>query len=623
MYKLSVPIMSRLCVDGSREEYLRQFKAAAVDRIFLVEDKNIDLLKENIGFFKQSGFEVGIWIGQTIGHGGNLAVPRVSENGTEFKMLKSTNGTMRGGTACPLDEDFVVYFCNHIKELAKLGADTIMLDDDFRLSQHGGGFCCVCDMHMEKISALCGEELKSEDIMSKVFSGKPNKYRDAWLKVQGESLYSLAKSLRNAVDEVDPKIRIALCVPHCVWDVDGVDPLELTRILAGDNKPLLRLHGAPYWARATAVSLPAVFEMARMFVSFAKDCGFELMPEGDVYPRPRYATPASYLELFDAMIRADGNHGGNYKYMFDYVSSPTYEMGYVKHHIHNLEAQNKISRLFDVGKNIGVRVHQNYGMLKHTDFSFSVPRAKSPYPWDGIMMARCGIPTTYFGEGICDAVFGENARCFDLAQAKNGVIIDGTAAAIFFERGYDVGISSFKGFKTVGVSSEIFCDTKVRVAGENIRFLNADLSENADKLSYVSENGNNIATAYTYQNADGVKFLVYTFDSSSLEEKSEMLCTYARKNQLENTIENFFGRLLPVKFHDSPDLYVLCKEDEKGLSVLLDNCFADSVLDAEIMLGDNYSRAEFVNCDGVIEGKTLKLKSPIGAFSFVAIKLYK
>ena len=44
------------------------------------------MLQENIEFFKRNNFEVGIWIGQTIGHGGDLAVPRVSKNGTPFKL---------------------------------------------------------------------------------------------------------------------------------------------------------------------------------------------------------------------------------------------------------------------------------------------------------------------------------------------------------------------------------------------------------------------------------------------------------------------------------------------------------------------------------------------------------
>ena len=622
MYKLSVPIMNHTAKGEAREEFVRQFKECGVDRVFIALGRDEGILKDNVNFFKSHGFEVAVWVGQTLGHGGSLAVPRVSEDGKHFEMMKGTNGTMRGGTACPLDNGFVDWFCARVKGLALTGVDTIMLDDDFRLSQHGGGFCCVCDMHMQKMSELCSEELKSEDVMTKVFSGKPNKYRDAWIKAQGDSLYDLAKRLRAAVDEVDPNIRIALCTAHSVWNIDGVDTLKLTRILAGNNTPLLRLHPAPYWG-VKIMPLPSVFETARMLVSFVDDKTFELMPEGDVYPRPRYSTPASYLELFDAVLRADGMYGNGFKYMFDYNSDPTYETGYVKHHIHYLEAQNAVSKMFDGGKCVGVRIHERPNMLATSDFSLSAPKDRSPYPWGGVLMARCGVPTTYEGEGICDAVFGENARYFDLANAKNGVIIDAVAATILTELGFDVGLANLSGFSVCNVAHEFFGVGKVKVNPEGVRFINADISGKANLLSYVLVNGENKPVAYTYENADGVKLLVYTFDASALDEHSEMLCTYARANQIKDTIENFFGQKLPVKYENSPNLYTLCKEHEDGLSVILANCFADIVLEPTIELDKCYSEAEFVNCEGSLEGNILKLNAPINAFTFVAVKLKK
>ena len=622
MYKLSVPIMNHLATDETREEYLKQFKECGVDRVFLSLGHGEEILPKNIEYFKAHGFEVGIWIGQTIGHGGTLAEPRVSKNGVPFKMLKGTANNEIGSTACPLDGDFVADFCERIKSLAKAGADTIMLDDDFRLSQHGSGFCCVCDMHMKKMSELCGEELRCEDVYSKVFTGKPNKYRDAWIKAQGDSLYSLAEHLRAAVDEVDPKIRIGICVAHSVWNIDGVDVLKLTKILAGNNTPLLRLHPAPYWG-VKNMPLVSVFEAARMLVSFVDDKTFELMPEGDVYPRPRYSTPSSYLELFDAVVRADGKHGGDFKYMFDYNSAPDYEQGYIKSHLYYLNAQKEISRIFEEGNTIGVRIHERRNMLAHTDFELSMPSDRTPYPWAGVMMARCGIPTAYEGEGICDAVFGENARYFDLATAKNGVIIDGTAAAIFAERGFDVGLSEINGFSPVTVSCEYFGDYKVKVNSESIRFLNAKLSDNTKTLSSVCHGDSRRSTAYMYENADGIKLLVYTFDSSSLSQYTEMLCTYARAEQISDVIENFFGRTLPIKMGRDPEVYVMCKKNDTSTSLLLANCFADPVLEPCYELDSEYRSAEFVNCNGTVEGNILKLDAPINAYSFVGVKLTK
>ena len=70
MYQLSVPVMNATVHKGTREEYLRQFRAAGVRRVFLVPDtdmvtgtvRSFDLLKENIAYFSANGLLVGIWV---------------------------------------------------------------------------------------------------------------------------------------------------------------------------------------------------------------------------------------------------------------------------------------------------------------------------------------------------------------------------------------------------------------------------------------------------------------------------------------------------------------------------------------------------------------------------------
>lgn len=63
--------------------------------------------------------------------------------------------------------------------------------------------------------------------------------------------------------------------------------------------------------------MTGVFEIISMCLSFCHNPNAEIVAEGDVYPRPRYHCPASYLELFDAFVRADGQCTGNMKYMLD------------------------------------------------------------------------------------------------------------------------------------------------------------------------------------------------------------------------------------------------------------------------------------------------------------------
>ena len=102
---------------------------------------------------------------------------------------------------------------------------------------------------MARIRELCGEDVKREDLKQLVFGQKANRYRHAWLTAQRESLELLAADIRRAVDRVAPTVRVGLCTAHALYGVDGTDPVVLAKLLAGNTKPFLRLHGAPYWSR--------------------------------------------------------------------------------------------------------------------------------------------------------------------------------------------------------------------------------------------------------------------------------------------------------------------------------------------------------------------------------------
>ena len=66
-------------------------------------------------------------------------------------------------------------------------------------------------------------------------------------------------------------------------------------------------------------------------------------PGKDSFPRKRpspaarlrHKTPASYLELFDMALRADGTVDGILKYVMTYYLHPDYEKGYVERHCRN------------------------------------------------------------------------------------------------------------------------------------------------------------------------------------------------------------------------------------------------------------------------------------------------
>lgn len=618
----------------SRGEYLRMMKESKVERVFLAVcelwdneetvSRNIASLKENIAFFEENGIEAAIWQGATVGHGGVLSHDTEFRRQKTYSPLINIDGQAVYDTRCPLDKEFQRDVSDYITRLAReTGAKLILLDDDFRISQHSDAFCCACDKHLALMSEICGEEIKREEIAEKVFGSKPNKYRKAYAKAMSDSLLALAAEMRRTMDEFDPTVRIGICAVPCHWNVDGTTGLEISKALAGNTEPCLRLSGAPYWAVVSSKTMPMVLESERMYLSFCPEGEAELMSEGDVYPRPRYTVPAAHLEIFDAALRASG-FGGILKYMIDYSTSPYYDQSYVKHHLRNLPLHEAIGEIFDQKKSAGVKVYACGGIFENADYTLSTPTHYTPSTYAGIMLQNCGIPT-FYGEGEADAVavFGESARHIPLDMIKDGAIIDGVAAAILAERGVDVG---FVGSPTPVTHEVSFIKTEneatVSVFRGKAKFIAAPVSERARVVASMTLIGD-LPVAYRYENADGQKFTVFTFDSETVDRKSGLLRGFAVEKILLDGIAEIAvkrGRKLSAHCPASPELYTLCARSEGKLSVGLFNCYADDVLDPVIELDRKYSKARFEGCQGRLEGNRLFL-SDISAFKFAAVEL--
>ena len=631
MYQLSVPIMNSTVNSSTREEYLRQFKACEASRVFIVPDTDVengtvrdfDALAQNLAFFSSHGIEGAIWVGETVGHGG-LTHDALKKEGNRFSPLVNFQGEARPGTVCPLNEAFGECLEKMFAQLAKAGAKLILIDDDFRLSQHGKeAFCCLCDRHVEQINALSGDVLTREELKERIFHGKPNKYRDAYLKASGDSLRELAKRIRAAVDRVDPSIGLAQCSAHTLWDADGVDAIELTNIWRGEHPPVLRLLGAPYWAVRNDKKMPAVFEIARMMASFCKDTGFELMSECDAYPRPRYHVPASLLELQDALIQADGSYTTSLKYMFDYTSTPFYEKGYVERHIRDLPILKELKRIFEKGEQEGVQVVVRPHQLKDTDLDLITPSMLSPYPVAGILMGYCAIPTTYTGHAICRAAFGQNIQDIPNGDLGGGLILDAASAILLTERGIDVGLDASldlrNSFLHTTATRMLSADGKecALLLNGACKLLAVTPKKNATLLLSCSANGKTYPLCYRYENAEGQRFLVYLFEAMSLHKDSGLLQGYLAQKAATEGVEWISKRLLPAKCAGHPQLYLLCKRDGKTLTVGLFNCHADSIFAPVVTMDRRYRKLTCLNVSGSLTGNTVAL-SELPAYSFAA-----
>ncbi len=623
MYKISVPIMNANVKRNGREETLRELNRLDAERVILAldtfetdEEKQKQVFEEladNCLFFKAHGFEVGAWI-WTFWIKGNQ----------HFRNMRSISGKEIREFMCPTDESFVCFAADYIRRIVKCGVDIIQFDDDFRYGFLSDSAACLCDGHIEAINRITGENSTREELEYFITNGGKNKFRDAFLKANGDAFRNFAKKIRSAVNEVNPHVRISLCACMSAWDLDGTDAKELATILAGDTKPLLRLIGAPYWAvnRNWGNTLADVIELERMESAWTKSDDIEIMAEGDAYPRPRTRCPASYIEGFDTAIRVAGCTDGILKYGIDYCSRADYETGYALFHERNRRLYSDIDRIFKGKQSVGVRVYESAkkisDLVNPTRVNQTVCIENLFFSKAARTLAYNTVPTTYVGEGICGIVFDENARNLPLEALNHGLIIDIAAAEILAERGIDVGLAEIG--KATGGVCEHFLQKENYILTEGATVYDIKLRDGVEILSDIETPLGNLPMSYRYQNRNGNRFLVLNVNTRS--EADNVLKHYERSRQYAEQIPWLGGQELPAYLYGNPALYIQCKKDEHTLSVGLWNFFEDPVLSPVVQLDGEYSSLECIHCKGHIDGNRVIL-SEISPFEFVGFEVRK
>ena len=623
MYKISVPVMNEYLKRNGRDETLRELKRMDAERVFLALDcyeqdpqkrkEAMEALSQNCRFFKAHGFEVGAWIWTFWVKGAH-----------GFRCMRSLSGKDETEFACPTDERFVAFACDYIAGVARCGVDLIMFDDDFRYGIRSETPSCLCEGHIRAINRITGEESSREELANYILTGGKNKFRDAFLQVNGDSFRAFAHAVRAAVNSVDSTIRMGLCTCMSTWDLDGTDAYELSKILAGDNRLFTRLIGAPYWAvsKNFVKDVPSAVEMERMESAWTRNGEIEIMAEGDAYPRPRTNCPASYLEIFDTAIRASGCTDGILKYGIDYVSNARYETGYADTHQRNKQLYEDFSRVFGGKESCGVRVYESMkkiaNMVNPTRVNQTVRIDWLMFPHAAFMLSYNSIPTTYEGEGVTGICFDENARDLPLEALKNGLILDIAAAEILASRGVDTGFSDIGALRDG--PSEHYIEEDLHVGLFGSRVYDVRLKEDARVLSELSEQDHCVPISWCYENADGNRFLVLNVNTRT--EGDNILKHYARGKQIVQWIPWLSGKSLPAYSYGNPNLYLQAKKDANGMAVGLWNFFADPITHPIVELDEEYASVEAINCTATLEGNRVIL-GELPAFGIAAFEVKK
>ena len=629
MYSINIPInCDKFYRSKDKTQLLEELKAFDADRVFLnfetvldghillynQEDyqRQIDRMREACAFFKQHGYEVGAWFWGL-----------QFDESFSFTTVKTLSGKNIDRFACPTDTRFLEKFQQCLIDVAKTGVDIILLNDDIRFGAWGG-FGCLCEHHVRMIGDALGEQIPAEQLAGWITAGGKNKYRDAFLNANRRSLENYAIKMREAVDTVNPKIRLGFCACMTSWDIDG-DAFALARLFAGGTRPILRLIGAPYWSTNGKEKnrLQNIVELERMEASWNPDPDIELIAEGDVYPRPRLNCAANYLEGFDTALRASGALDGILRICVDYVSNVGYETGYLKKYLKNKPIYAEIQKHFEGKQHTGIRIYESQNKVSVMQNPNALGRKSDMeevfYSVAARVLAASAIPTVYDGLGVTGIVFGENAYALGEEALTNGLILDLLAAKILTERGIDIGIDRFGEavpikFQYVGVDDNV-------IIAQNCFAFDVTINPAAEMISYAANTlkDPNVPFCYRYQNSNGQKFLVFNCDSRACE---TLLKHSANAEIIAKSAEWLSGQKLPAYGCGNPNLYMQCKEGETSRVIGIWNFFEDEALDPVIHLDREYASAEFFGGTGSLRGDVIRLDD-IPPFGFCGIVLTK
>ncbi len=625
-----------------REKTLAEIKRCGAERVGIAIDRelkyefsspeSLKLISELIEFYEANGIETLVWLGETCGHAGGPA--------DENPPYMPVHTTEKGPTQpfCVMDEKFIKAFCNWVQNVAKAGAKMIMLDDDMRYTYRNDGFGCCCPLHMEALNKELGEDIKPEEIAEKVYNGGKSKYRDAWIKVQGDGMRNFARRLREALDEVNPKARLSFCCPPISWDQEGYDALEIATIMAGGTRPFLRLTGGPYWVNEWhndyfgEKTIGETVEIERVQIDWCRGHDIELMTEGDTYPRPRFTTPASHLECFDMALCASEDNADILKYMLDYVADADFESGYVDAMVDNKPHYEWIERHFAGKKCVGVTPYNKMRKFENTPIDISdyasVRNAdNSLFAPSSYFTSINTLPTAYSGDGV-KIVFGENGRYIEKDELSSGAIIDITAAKYLMDRGIDVGLDRIgEGVSEVqkGLTDTVNYyfpeeDVYTRIH-RPVKRIAVEL-KNSCKTVIEFAREEHFPACYTYENAEGMRFMVFLFDAMYESSNMGVFENYALRRVINKNLEWLGRKPMPVLFDtNAPEAYMVVKKDEKTITVGFWNMYADKINNATFKIGVDYRDVEFYNCDGHREEGKIVLDTVVYPYEFAAFEL--
>ena len=373
--------------------------------------------------------EIGWWVVPTL-RGGRYR---------PFQHIMDCDG-FESFASCPLDPGFRRDFAAKIAACARRAHPfVIFFEDDLTLSNHGGLNAmkgCFCPLHLAEYAKRTGKTCTAKEIaeMFRHPTAENVPMRQAFADLSRDSLAGLAAAVREAIDAVDPSIRVCLCQSGFV-DLDGDSTEAVARAFAGKTRPMVRVCGAAYFNENAPATLPGV--LSHTFWS-AQHLGrdIELIHETDPYPHNRFFNSSLYL-LSEISAAVMAGVTGSYYYCTQYADDPMGDDdGYVRRLMSERRRLEVVRDLRAKMRPCGVRAIYSPKEVYMT----RTARKSGMLPVQAYFLAKMGFPMTTAEEASVAMLIGSTPDVLSDDEVRQilggGVLLDAEAAVCLAKRGF-------------------------------------------------------------------------------------------------------------------------------------------------------------------------------------------
>ncbi len=194
------------------------------------------ILNDIVPMFRAAGYRCGINHLSTLGHLDENLENSLNE---PWQHMVNIDGAVSKSCYCASDPQMREYIRESYRLLSKTGTDFIWVDDDVRLESHPPAIHmgCFCDLCVENFSRQTGKSWSRQTLAAAFDTGTTEeKYqlRQQWLEHNRNYIADILSLIRNAVDDVNPAIKLGLMTGEISYS--GYGFAEYVAAMAGTRQ---------------------------------------------------------------------------------------------------------------------------------------------------------------------------------------------------------------------------------------------------------------------------------------------------------------------------------------------------------------------------------------------------